>query len=77
MVLKESLEDDANRLLDEIESLSGDVFSRLSKMTQSEDVLVDLQYNTESFSKAEMIRSYLSKINDFIYDIEDSAKEEY
>ena len=77
MVVRESLEDDANRLLDEIESLCGDVFSRLSKMTQSEDVLVDLQYNPDSFSKADLIRSYLNKINNFIYDIEDSAKEEY
>ena len=42
MIVRESLEDDANRLLDEIESLSGDVFSRLSEMTQSENVFEDL-----------------------------------
>ena len=77
MIFKESLEDDANRLLDEIESLSEDVLEHLSRMTQSEDVFVELQYNTESFSKAELIRNYLNKINDYIYDIEDSAKEEY
>ena len=65
VMLRESFEDDANRLLDEVETLSAEVFEVLSDFTQSEDVFVEIQYNSEAFSKVELIRNYLNKIKDY------------
>lgn len=77
MYYKESFEDDTNRLLDEVETLSAEVFEALSDFTQSEDVLVEMQYNSDAFSKVELIRNYLNKIKDYVYSIENSMGEDY
>lgn len=76
-MLRESFEDDANRLLDEVETLSAEVFEVLSDFTQSEDVFVEIQYNSEAFSKVELIRNYLNKIKDYAYSIGNSMGEDY
>ena len=77
VMLRESFEDDANRLLDEVETLSAEVFEVLSDFTQSEDVFVEIQYNSEAFSKVELIRNYLNKIKDYAYSIGNSMGEDY
>lgn len=74
---RESFEDDTNRLLDEVETLSAEVFEALSDFTQSEDVFVEMQYNSEAFSKVELIRNYLNKIKDYVYSIGNSMGEDY
>ena len=77
MYYKESFEDDTNRLLDEVETLSAEVFEALSDFTQSEDVFVELQSNSDAFSKVELIRNYLNKIKDYVYSIGNSMGEDY
>lgn len=77
MYYRESFEDDANRLLDEVETLSAEVFEVLSDFTQSEDVFVEIQYNSDAFSKVELIRNYLNKIKDYAYSIGNSMGEDY
>lgn len=64
--LHESIEDDANRLLDEISRLSFEVSEEVGEFAQSEDVFTELQYNVESFSRTELIREYLYKILDLM-----------
>lgn len=64
--LHESIEDDANRLLDEISRLSFEVSEEVGEFAQSEDIFTELQYNVESFSRTELIREYLYKILDLM-----------
>ena len=64
--LHESIEDDANRLLDEISRLAFEVSEEVGEFAQSEDVFTELQYNVESFSRTELIREYLYKILDLM-----------
>ena len=64
--LHESIEDDTNRLLDEISRLAFEVSEEVGEFAQSEDVFTELQYNVESFSRTELIREYLYKILDLM-----------
>ena len=74
--LHESIEDDANRLLDEISRLSFEVSEEVGEFAQSEDVFTELQYNVESFSRTELIREYLYKILDLIEATKDAIPED-
>lgn len=64
--LHESIEDDANRLLDEISRLAFEVSEEVGEFAQSEDVFTELQYNSSSFERTELIRNYLNKILDLM-----------
>lgn len=64
--LHESIEDDANRLLDEISRLAFEVSEDVGEFAQSEDVFTELQYNSSSFERTELIRNYLNKILDLM-----------
>ena len=57
--LHESIEDDANRLLDEISRLAFEVSEEVGEFAQSEDVFTELQYNSSSFERTELISIYI------------------
>ena len=64
--LHESIEDDAERLLNEISRLAFEVSEEVGEFAQSEDVFTELQYNSSSFERTELIRNYLNKILDLM-----------
>lgn len=65
-ILHESIEDDAERLLNEISRLAFEVSEEVGEFAQSEDVFTELQYNSSSFERTELIRNYLNKILDLM-----------
>lgn len=68
--LRESLEDDSERTLNEITRLIADLNEKEYLFSRSEDVFTASLYNSEVFERCEYIRSYLSKIFDNIAAIE-------
>ena len=75
--LHESIEDDANRLLDEISRLAFEVSEEVGEFAQSEDVFTELQYNSSSFERTELIRNYLNKILDLMAATKAAIPEDY
>lgn len=68
--LRESLEDDSKRTLNEITRLIADLNEKEHLFSRSEDVFTASLYNSEVFERCEYIRSYLNKIFDNIAAIE-------
>ena len=68
--LRESLEDDSERTLNEITRLIADLNEKEHLFSRSEDVFTASLYNSEVFERCEYIRSYLNKIFDNIASIE-------
>lgn len=68
--LRESLEDDSERTLNEIKRLIADLNEKEYLFSRSEDVFTASLYNSEVFERCEYIKSYLNKIFDNIAAIE-------
>lgn len=68
--LRESLEDDSERTLNEITRLIADLNEKEYLFSRSEDVFTASLYNSEVFERCEYIKSYLNKIFDNIAAIE-------
>ena len=69
-IVKESYEDDANRLLNSIDEYIDMLIDKRASLTESESVFSALQYDFGIIERCESIRSDLSKILDNIASIE-------
>lgn len=69
-IVRESLEDDADRLLNKIDEYIDILIDKRASLTESKSVFSAMQYDLGVFDRCETIRDELSKILDNISAIE-------
>lgn len=69
-IVKESYEDDANRLLNKLDEYIDMLIDKRASLTESESVFSAMQYDLGVFDRCETIRDELSKVLDNISAIE-------